>query len=229
MDLQLAFQPYATLGWELILKGSFDKANRTRQESPRGIGLELGLDALDRASQLTGLRVLTDVHETWQVEEVAHVVDVIQIPALLGKQTDLIHTAALSGCVVNIKKPQYMESADVRSMCQKASEAPETWLTYRGTLQGACRLIVDPLDLGPLVSREKKDFDRVILDITHTNRGIKSATIPLAGLGVLCGIRGFFMEVHPEPTKATCDGPHQLTMSYFIETLEQIRKLNALR
>ena len=227
MDLLLAFEKVKLPDWELIIKGSYDKANRTSAYSPRGVGLHNGLDALERSSELTGCRVTTDVHNELEAEDVGygHVVDVIQIPALLGKQTSLIQSASQSGKkVVNLKKPQFMAVSDVKEMCMKAKDAKEVWLTHRGTLYGPGNLIVDPLEIGPLLSREGKDFDRLFLDITHTNRGVRSASIGLAEVGGSLGVSGYFMEVHPDPENAICDSRHQLTLGYFTAVLETLRK-----
>ena len=199
--------------FDVYFKASFDKANRTSIHSYRGPGIEKGLTALADIKSKFGLQVLTDIHESFQAEIVAQVVDVIQIPALLSRQTDLICAAARTGKVVNIKKGQFLSGADMKYPIEKArlSGGTTVWATERGTCFGYNNNIVDFRNI-PLM---KSFADAVIMDCTHSiqtpgteqgkSGGEPSYIQPMALAGKAFGADGFFFEVHPEPSKALSD------------------------
>ncbi len=206
------------LGTDIIFKASFDKANRTSINSYRGVGLERGLQMLADVRSKWGLKVLTDIHESWQAEPVGEVVDVVQIPAFLCRQTDLIVAAARSGKTINIKKGQFLSGADMRYPYEKAMEAgaKEVWLTERGNSFGYNNLVVDfrnipdMLDIAPCV----------IMDCTHsvqrpsaangTTGGDRKFVPSMARAAKAFGASGYFFEVHPSPDNALSDGANML-------------------
>ena len=211
----------AALGTEIIFKASFDKANRTSLHSYRGVGLEQGLQMLDDVRKKWGLRLLTDIHEAWQAEAVGEVVNVVQIPAFLCRQTDLIVAAAKTGKVVNIKKGQFLSGEDMRYPYQKAMEAgaEEVWLTERGNSFGYNNLVVDFRNVADML-----DFaPRVIMDCTHsvqrpsstngTTGGDRKFVPSMAHAAKAFGANGYFFEVHPTPDTAKSDGPNMLHLS----------------
>ena len=211
----------AALGTDIIFKASFDKANRTSLHSYRGVGLEQGLQMLDDVRKKWGLRLLTDIHEAWQAEAVGEVVDVVQIPAFLCRQTDLIVAAAKTGKVVNIKKGQFLSGEDMRYPYQKAMEAgaEEVWLTERGNSFGYNNLVVDFRNVADML-----DFaPRVIMDCTHsvqrpsstngTTGGDRKFVPSMAHAAKAFGANGYFFEVHPTPDTAKSDGPNMLHLS----------------
>ena len=207
-------------GVDIIFKASFDKANRTSIHSFRGPGLEKGLDMLSQVKQRYGLRLLTDIHESWQAKPVAEVVDVIQIPAFLCRQTDLLVAAAKTGRTVNIKKAQFLSGNDMLYPVEKAKEAgaTEVWLTERGNMFGYNNLVVDFRNIADMLHITPT----VVMDCTH------SVQRPGAGVGKTSGDRrfvpamahaakafgatGFFFEVHPDPDHALSDGPNMLCL-----------------
>ena len=210
-----------TLGTEIIFKASFDKANRTSLHSYRGVGLERGLQMLDDVRKKWGLRLLTDIHEAWQAKPVGEVVDILQIPAFLCRQTDLIVAAAETGRVVNIKKGQFLSGADMRYPYQKAMEAgaEEVWLTERGNSFGYNNLVVDFRNIADML-----DFaPRVIMDCTHsvqrpsaangTTGGDRKFVPAMAQAAKAFGANGYFFEVHPTHDSAMSDGPNMLYLS----------------
>lgn len=211
----------AALGTDIIFKASFDKANRTSLHSYRGVGLEQGLQMLDDVRKKWGLRLLTDIHEAWQAEAVGEVVNVVQIPAFLCRQTDLIVAAAKTGKVVNIKKGQFLSGEDMRYPYQKAMEAgaEEVWLTERGNSFGYNNLVVDFRNVADML-----DFaPRVIMDCTHsvqrpsstngTTGGDRKFVPSMAHAAKAFGANGYFFEVHPTPDTAKSDGPNMLHLS----------------
>lgn len=214
---------------ELYFKSSFDKANRTSL-SQRGVGMDEGLTILDEVKQTFGLPILTDVHESWQCERVAQVADVIQIPAFLSRQTDLIQAAAKTGKVVNIKKGQFMAPWDMRGAIDKVKEvAPTTpvWLTERGSSFGYGRLVVDMTSLV-----EMRQFGcPIVFDATHAVQqpsgangitGGNRAMVPyLMRAAAAVGVDGMFVEVHPNPDNAISDAANQLKLSELRSILEQ--------
>jgi len=210
-------------GIEIIFKSSFDKANRTSIHSYRGVGMEKGLEMLFDIKNKYGLKILTDVHETFQAQPVGEVVDVIQIPAFLCRQTDLLVASAKTGKIVNIKKAQFLSGEDMKYPVEKVREAledkkTEIWLTERGNMFGYNNLVVDfrnILLMKPLA-------DRVIMDCTHSvqrpgGEGGKSGGnrefVPYMALGGNAfGATGYFFEVHPEPERALSDGANMLQL-----------------
>jgi 2-dehydro-3-deoxyphosphooctonate aldolase (KDO 8-P synthase) len=209
------------LGLPLIFKASFDKANRTSLSSYRGPGLEKGLEILARVKAETGLPVLSDVHEVSQVESAAEVLDVLQIPAFLCRQTDLLVAAAKTGKVVNIKKGQFLAPWDMGPVVEKVRAAgnDKIILTERGVSFGYNNLVVDFRSLPILRGLGCP----VVLDVTHSvqlpggqgscSGGQKEFIAPLARAGVAVGLDGLFMEVHADPAKALCDGPNSLPLA----------------
>ena len=218
--------------FELIFKASFDKANRTRGSSPRGPGLEAGLRLLADVRRTHGLPVLTDVHETWQCAIVAEVVDVLQVPAFLCRQTDLLVAAGATGKPVNVKKGQFMAAADMGYAVEKI--AGPSLLTERGTMFGYRDLVVDFRGLAQL-----RRFAPVVFDGTHSvqrpgaaggrSGGAREDVPALARAAVACGIDGLFLEVHPEPDLAPSDGPNSLDYAGLEEVLKQVYRLQAAR
>ena len=208
------------LGTDIIFKASFDKANRTSLHSFRGPGLERGLEMLSKVKEKYGLRLLTDIHESCQAEAAGEVVDVLQIPAFLCRQTDLLVAAARTGRIVNIKKAQFLSGRDMRYPTEKALEsgAKEVWLTERGNSFGYNNLVVDFRNIPDM----KEIVPTVIMDCTH------SVQRPSAGEGKTVGDRkfvpsmamaakafgatGYFFEVHPEPNKGLSDAANMLEL-----------------
>jgi 2-dehydro-3-deoxyphosphooctonate aldolase (KDO 8-P synthase) len=205
---------------EIIFKASFDKANRTSLHSYRGVGLERGLQMLADVSSKWGVKVLTDIHEAWQAEPVGEVVDVLQIPAFLSRQTDLIVAAAKSGKTINIKKGQFLSGADMRYPYQKAMEAgaKEVWLTERGNSFGYNNLVVDFRNISDML----EIAPRVIMDCTHsvqrpsaadgTTGGDRKFVPAMARAAKAFGATGYFFEVHPSPDTALSDGANMLRL-----------------
>lgn len=216
---------------DIIFKASFDKANRTSIHSFRGPGIENGLRMLNRVKQSFGLKILTDIHEAWQAEPVADVADVIQIPAFLCRQTDLLVAAARTGKTVNIKKAQFLSGRDMRYPVEKAIEAgaKEVWLTERGNCFGYNNLVVDFRNIADM----RQIVPTVIMDCTHSvqrpGAGDGSMTggdrqfVPAMALAAKAfGAKGYFFEVHPTPDQALSDAANMLELSN-LENL--IRKL----
>lgn len=216
---------------DIIFKASFDKANRTSIHSFRGPGIENGLRMLNRVKQSFGLKILTDIHEAWQAEPVADVADVIQIPAFLCRQTDLLVAAARTGKTVNIKKAQFLSGRDMRYPVEKALEAgaKEVWLTERGNSFGYNNLVVDFRNIADM----RQIVPTVIMDCTHSvqrpGAGDGSMTggdrqfVPAMALAAKAfGAKGYFFEVHPTPDQALSDAANMLELSN-LENL--IRKL----
>lgn len=218
------------LGTDIIFKASFDKANRTSLHSFRGPGLERGLEMLSKVKEKYGLRLLTDIHESCQAEAAGEVVDVLQIPAFLCRQTDLLVAAARTGRIVNIKKAQFLSGRDMRYPTEKALEsgAKEVWLTERGNSFGYNNLVVDFRNIPDM----KEIVPTVIMDCTH------SVQRPSAGEGKTVGDRkfvpsmamaakafgatGYFFEVHPEPDKGLSDAANMLELDKFEALVNRI-------
>lgn len=214
------------LGVDIYFKASFDKANRTSLHSYRGVGIERGIVLLDEIKQRYSLPIITDIHEAWQADVVASVADVIQIPALLSRQTDLIVAAARSQRIVNIKKGQFLSGLDMRHPYLKAMEsgAMEVWLTERGNTFGYNNLVVDFRNIADMHTFAPT----VIMDCTHSvqrpggGEGCSSGNrefIPaMAEAAKAFGCDGYFFEVHPTPEEALCDGDNSL----YLNNLETI-------
>ncbi|MBU0517297.1 MAG: 3-deoxy-8-phosphooctulonate synthase, partial [Proteobacteria bacterium] len=206
-------------GIPLVFKASFDKANRTRHDSFRGPGLEQGLQILDEVRRQTGLSLLTDVHEAGQAATIAEVVDVLQVPAFLCRQTDLVAACAATGKPVNLKKGQFIAPADARHLVDKAHAlgATAVSLTERGFCFGYNNLVVDMRGLALM-----RDFAvPVIFDATHSvqlpgaaggsSGGERQHVATLARAAVAVGVDGLYVEVHDDPDRARSDGPNALT------------------
>jgi 2-dehydro-3-deoxyphosphooctonate aldolase (KDO 8-P synthase) len=224
------------LGVPYIFKASYDKANRTSASAHRGPGVEEGLRVLGRIRSEFGLPVLTDVHETAQVASAAEVADVLQIPAFLCRQTDLIVEVARTNRAVNIKKGQFLAPHDMKNVIQKATSQgnPRVIVTERGTSFGYNNLVVDFRGL-PVM----RGFGHpVVYDITHSLQrpgGLGTATGGDAELieymgraGVACGVDGIFMEVHDNPAAALSDGPNSLSLERLAPLLETLKAIHAL-
>lgn len=213
-------------GIQIIFKSSFDKANRTSIHSYRGPGLEKGLQMLADIKSRYGLQLLTDIHESYQAAPVGEVVDVIQIPAFLCRQTDLLVAAAKTGKVVNIKKAQFLSGMDMQYPVQKVKEAgnERIWLTERGNMYGYNNLAVDFRNIADM----KQFTGTVIMDCTHSvqrpgaaggKTGGNREFVPAMALAAKAfGATGYFFEVHPEPDKALSDGPNML----YLKDLEKV-------
>lgn len=220
----------SALGVDIIFKASFDKANRTSLDSYRGVGLERGLRMLADVKSRYGLRLTTDIHEAWQAEPVGEVVDVVQIPALLSRQTDLIVAAARHAKVVNIKKGQMLSGQDMRHAYRKATEsgAKEVWLTERGNMFGYNNLVVDFRNIATM----RDIAPTVIMDCTHSVQqpgacgdcsGGDSRYIEAMALAAKAfGANGYFFEVHPTPERALCDGANSLHLDRLKNVIEKL-------
>lgn len=218
---------------QVVFKSSFDKANRTSYESYRSVGIEKGLEILSKISSDYGLPVITDVHETSQLTQVAEVVDVIQIPAFLARQTDLLVQAGQTNRAVNIKKGQFMAPGDMKYAAEKVSrtKSNNVFLTERGTSFGYGDLVVDFRSF-PIM----REFAPVVHDVTHSIQqpgalGGKSGgqswmAEPLARAAIAVGVDGLFVETHPNPQEALSDGPNMIPlaeMERFIGEMCEIR------
>lgn len=211
---------------EIYFKASFDKANRTSVHSFRGPGLKKGLEMLNDVREKYGLKLLTDIHESYQAAPAGEVVDVLQIPAFLCRQTDLLVAAAQTGRVVNIKKAQFLSGLDMRYPVEKAREggAREIWLTERGNMYGYNNLVVDFRNIPDM----KQFVPRVIMDCTHSvqrpgaaggKTGGNREFVPAMALAAKAfGADGYFFETHPDPEKALSDGPNML----YLKDLETV-------
>src|SRR5574343_979883 len=230
------------LGIPLIYKGSFDKANRSSGSTPRGLGLEKGLQILDEVRRQTGLPVLTDVHDEAQVAEVASVVDVLQTPAFLCRQTDFIRAVAKSGKPVNIKKGQFLAPWDMKNVIDKArAAAQEAGLSEdrflaceRGVSFGYNNLVADMTSLAEV----RRSGAPVVFDVTHSvqkpgglggaSGGAREMVPVLARAGVAAGVAGLFMETHPKPAEAWSDGPNAVPLAKMQALLETLVELDAI-
>lgn len=224
------------VGLDFVFKSSFDKANRSSHESFRGLGMGAGLDVLRRVKDETGVPVTTDVHDVAQVGVVAEVVDVLQIPAFLCRQTDLIDAACRTARAVNVKKGQFLAPVDARNIVKKARAAgcEKFLLTERGATFGYNNLVVDFRSFPIMRSYGVP----VVFDVTHSLQlpgGLGNATggqaefiEPLARAGVACGVDAVFLEVHDDPTRAPSDGPNQMHLARLQPLLEMLRDVHAL-
>jgi len=207
------------LGIPYVFKASFDKANRSSIHSFRGPGLEEGLKIFEEIKQTFNVPVITDIHEIEQAQAVADVCDVIQLPAFLARQTDLVAAMAESGAVINVKKPQFLAAHEMRHIINKFMEAgnDQLILCERGTSFGYNNLVVDMLGMD-----EMKSFAPVIFDATHALQkpggrsdsadGRRAQAAQLARSGMALGLAGLFIEAHPDPNQAKCDGPCALKL-----------------
>jgi 2-dehydro-3-deoxyphosphooctonate aldolase (KDO 8-P synthase) len=220
------------LGTDVIFKASFDKANRTSIHSFRGPGLERGLQMLADVKVNYGLRILTDIHESWQAEAVGEVCDVIQIPAFLCRQTDLLVAAAKTGRTVNIKKAQFLSGQDMRYPVEKARDAgaKDVWLTERGNMMGYNNLVVDFRNIPDML----EIVPTVIMDCTHSVQrpgGADGTTggdrkfVPMMALAAKAfGATGYFFEVHPTPDEGLSDAANMLELDKLEALVEKLIK-----
>ncbi|UPS45251.1 3-deoxy-8-phosphooctulonate synthase [Prevotella sp. E15-22] len=214
----------------IIFKSSFDKANRTSIKSFRGPGLEKGLTMLNDIREKYGLKLLTDIHESYQAAPAGEVVDVLQIPAFLCRQTDLLVAAARTGKVVNIKKAQFLSGQDMEYPVQKVRESgnDKVWLTERGNMYGYNNLAVDFRNIADM----KKFTDTVIMDCTHSvqrpgaaggKTGGNREFVPAMALAAKAfGATGYFFEIHPNPEVAKSDGPNMLALKDFEKVVKSL-------
>ncbi len=233
-------QAYVTvtqkLGMPYVFKASFDKANRSSIHSYRGPGIEKGLQILADIKARYNVPIITDVHEPWQAEAAAEVADIIQLPAFLARQTDLVVAMAKTGAVINIKKPQFLAPHEMRHILSKFEEAgnDQLMLCERGSSFGYNNLVVDMLGFGDM----KQTGYPVVFDVTHALQrpggradsadGRRAQVAELARAGVAVGLAGLFLEAHPDPDNAKCDGPCALPLDQLDPFLTQLAQLDAL-
>ncbi len=218
-----------------VFKASFDKANRSSVNSYRGPGLEKGLKIFEEIKSTFNVPIITDVHESYQAQPVSEVVDVIQLPAFLARQTDLVVAMAKTGAVINVKKPQFLAAHEMRHIINKFSEAgnEKVMLCERGSCFGYNNLVVDMLAMN-----EMTNYAPVIFDATHALQkpggrsdsadGRRAQAAQLARSGMAIGIAGLFIEAHPDPTIAKCDGPCALPLDKLEPYLVQMKAIDDL-
>jgi 2-dehydro-3-deoxyphosphooctonate aldolase (KDO 8-P synthase) len=224
------------LGIPLVFKASYDKANRSSIHSFRGPGLEAGLAIFEAVKKATGLPTITDIHSPEEAAPAASVVDIIQLPAFLARQTDLVRAMAETGAVINIKKPQFLSPEQMSNIVQKFEECGNDRLILceRGSNFGYDNLVVDMLGFG--VIRKTTNEVPVIFDVTHAlqrrdpgdaaSGGRRAQVVELARAGMATGLAGLFLESHPDPSKALCDGPSALPLSQLAPFLEQVKAVD---
>ena len=220
-------------GVEYIFKASYDKANRTSINGKRGLGLHDTIRDFLQMEETIGVKLLTDVHEVDHIQYLKDVVDVLQIPAFLCRQTDLIQAACKTNCIINIKKGQFLAPWDVEGILSKTSEAKEVWITERGTSFGYNNLIVDFTGLQYMLMAYNCP---IVYDISHSvqrpggnkesSGGDRSYIPGLARASSALGITNFFIEVHPDPDNAPSDGPNMLKLEDFDKVVEDIMEYN---
>lgn len=222
------------LGINYYFKASFDKANRTSIDSYRGPGIEKGLEILRKVKDELGVKIATDIHEPWQAEEVAKVVDLIQIPAFLCRQTDLLIAAAKTGKLINVKKAQFLAPWDMKNVVKKLTDSGNTnvMLCERGTCFGYNNLVVD---MTSFIEMKKFGYP-IIFDATHSVQkpggngnstgGNREYVQYLASAAAAVGVDGFFMEVHPDPDHALSDGPNMVKLDDMEELLTKLIQIH---
>jgi len=226
------------LGIPYVFKASFDKANRSSIHSYRGPGLEKGLEILAEVKQQFNVPVITDLHEPYQAQPVAEVADVIQLPAFLARQTDLVQAMAQTGAVINIKKPQFTSPAQMGNMVEKFEECgnDKVMICERGSSFGYDNLVVDMLGFD--VMRKACKGAPLIFDVTHAlqcrdpmgaaSGGRRHQVAQLGRAGMALGLAGLFLEAHPDPEKAKCDGPSALPLAQLEPFLAQMKAIDDL-
>ncbi|SBS62331.1 3-deoxy-8-phosphooctulonate synthase [Vibrio atlanticus] len=226
------------LGIPYVFKASFDKANRSSVHSYRGPGMEEGLKIFQELKDTFGVKIITDIHTEAQAQPVADVVDVIQLPAFLARQTDLVEAMAKTGAVINVKKPQFMSPDQVGNIVDKFAECgnENIILCERGSCMGYDNLVVDMLGFG--VMKKSSNGSPIIFDVTHAlqmrdpsgaaSGGRREQTVELAKAGIATGIAGLFLEAHPNPDQARCDGPSALPLDKLEPFLKQMKALDDL-
>ena len=222
----------------LVFKASYDKANRSSIHSFRGPGLEKGLEILQAVKDTHGIPVITDVHSPEEAAEAAKVADIIQLPAFLARQTDLVRAMADTGAVINIKKPQFLSPEQMRNIVDKFRECgnDQLLLCERGTNFGYDNLVVDMLGFG--VMKRTCDDLPLIFDVTHAlqcrdpggaaSGGRRTQVVDLARAGMAVGLAGLFLEAHPDPSQARCDGPSALPLDQLEPFLTQVKAIDDL-
>ena len=226
------------LGIPYVFKASFDKANRSSVHSYRGPGLDEGMKIFEELKRTFGVKIITDVHEIAQAQPVSEVVDVIQLPAFLARQTDLVEAMARTNAVINVKKPQFMSPHQVGNIVDKFAECgnEKVILCERGVCHGYDNLVVDMLGFG--VMKKASQGSPIIFDVTHSlqmrestgaaSGGRREQTVELAKAGLATKIAGLFIEAHPDPNAAKCDGPSALPLNKLAPFLEQMKALDQL-
>lgn len=226
------------LGIPYVFKASFDKANRSSIHSYRGPGMEEGLRIFEAVKKEFGVSVITDIHEPWQAAPVAEVVDILQLPAFLARQTDLVVAMAKTGKPINIKKPQFLSPPQVLNIVEKFKEAgnDQLMLCDRGTCFGYDNLVVDMLGFG--VMKKVTGNLPIIFDVTHAlqqrdamagaSGGRRQQIVELARAGMATGLAGLFLEAHPNPDQAKCDGPSALPLDQLEPFLVQMKAIDDL-
>ncbi len=226
------------LGVPYVFKASFDKANRSSIHSYRGPGMEEGLKIFQELKETFGVNIITDVHEIYQCKPVAEVVDVIQLPAFLARQTDLVEAMARTGAVINVKKPQFLSPGQMGNIVEKIAECgnDKVILCDRGTNFGYDNLVVDMLGFG--VMKKVSKGCPVIFDVTHSlqcrdpfgaaSGGRRAQVTELARSGMAIGLAGLFLEAHPDPNSAKCDGPSALPLSTLEVFISQMKAIDDL-
>ena len=224
------------LGIPYVFKASFDKANRSSIHSYRGVGLDEGMKIFAAVKKEFGVPVITDVHEPWQAEPVAEVCDVLQLPAFLARQTDLVVALAKTGRVINIKKPQFLSPHQMKNIVDKFKEAgnEQLILCERGSNFGYDNLVVDMLGFG-VMKKITGDLP-IIFDVTHAlqqresgaaaSGGRRNQVLDLALAGMATRLAGLFLEAHPDPDKARCDGPSALPLAMLEAFLAQVKAVD---
>lgn len=224
------------LGIPLVFKASFDKANRSSIHSYRGVGLEEGMKIFAAVKREFGCPVITDVHEPYQCAPVAEVCDVLQLPAFLARQTDLVAAMAATGAVINIKKPQFLSPAQMSNIVEKFHEAGnrQIILCERGTQFGYDNLVVDMLGFG--VMKKTCGQAPIIFDVTHSlqqresgaaaSGGRRAQVLDLALAGMATGLAGLFLESHENPNQARCDGPSALPLAQLEAFLQRMKAVD---
>ena len=222
----------------LVFKASYDKANRSSIHSFRGPGLEEGLQILQAVKDTHGIPVITDVHSPEEAVAAAKVADIIQLPAFLARQTDLVRAMAETGAVINIKKPQFLSPEQMRNIVDKFHECgnEKLLLCERGTNFGYDNLVVDMLGFG--VMKRTCDDLPLIFDVTHAlqcrdpggaaSGGRRTQVVDLARSGMAVGLAGLFLEAHPDPAQARCDGPSALPLDQLEPFLSQVKAIDDL-
>ncbi|KMW74845.1 2-dehydro-3-deoxyphosphooctonate aldolase [Photorhabdus luminescens subsp. luminescens] len=224
------------LGIPYVFKASFDKANRSSIHSYRGPGLEEGMKIFQELKQTFGVKIITDVHEPAQAQPAAEVVDVIQLPAFLARQTDLVEAMARTGAVINVKKPQFISPGQMGNIVEKFKEGgnDQVILCDRGSNFGYDNLVVDMLGFN--VMAQATGGHPVIFDVTHSlqcrdplgaaSGGRRAQVAELARAGMAVGIAGLFLEAHPDPANARCDGPSALPLAKLEPFLSQMKAID---
>ena len=222
----------------LVFKASYDKANRSSIHSFRGPGLKQGLEILQAVKDTHGIPVITDVHSPEEAVAAAKVADIIQLPAFLARQTDLVRAMAETGAVINIKKPQFLSPEQMRNIVDKFHECgnEKLLLCERGTNFGYDNLVVDMLGFG--VMKRTCDHLPLIFDVTHAlqcrdpggaaSGGRRTQVVDLARSGIAVGLAGLFLEAHPDPAQARCDGPSALPLDQLEPFLTQVKAIDDL-